>query len=448
MHLSVLDVPSVRIGGIVRVVRKFGNMLRTFRWAFGAAGAVAFLALLIWLRSAHYSFDPVQYISLSLFGSLLVLTFGANTLVRFRGTRDRISLILALGFALAALVEATGNLDLYGAMITGAALPLHVPLAWMVSCTLLGALLLLALVVERHLPSSRDPGREIAIACFIVGGVAYLTSAVFLGLPWQISIHPQWFLTRPWELVPAALFLAAALGFRRRLHRTASAFDKSLYWTAWFNVACHLVASQSERMLDGPSMLAQLIKVASYGILLGGALVDNARLFDQVRRLAISDPLTGLANYRTLVNALQNELERSRRTGRSFAIALFDLDELKSVNDRFGHLVGTRAICRMASVLRQQCRSTDTAARYGGDEFALVLPEASAEAASRVATRVREKLSADLELPQLSVSTGVAVYPRDGETLEQLLNSADEALYRMKGRSDSALALARIAVCL
>jgi diguanylate cyclase (GGDEF)-like protein len=432
----------------VKALRKIQNVLRQFGWAFALVGAGSSLFLLSWLRSAHLSFEPLQYICLSLFGSLLILNFGANALVRFRGTRDRISLIIALGFGLAALIEATGNLDLYSVMVSGAELPLRVPLPWMLSCTLLDALLLLALVVERHLPSSSDPGREIAVACFVVGGVAYLTSAVFLGLPWRISIHPTWLLSRPWELLPAVLFAAAALGFRKRLRRTASAFDKSLYWTAWFNVACHLVASQSERMLDGPGMLAQLLKVSSYGILLGGALVDNARLFDQVRRLAVTDPLTGLANYRTLVNSLQNELERSRRTGRPFAIALFDLDELKSVNDSYGHLVGTRAICRLANVLRSHCRSTDTAARYGGDEFALVLPEASAGAAEQVARRVREKLAADLELPRITVSAGVAVYPRDGDSLEKLLGAADDALYRMKGRDGSLLSLARIAACL
>jgi diguanylate cyclase (GGDEF)-like protein len=411
----------------------------------GGAASVVFLG---WLRTAHFSFEPVQYIFLSLFGSLLILTFAANALVRFRGTRDRISLILALGFALAALIEAGGNFDLYSAMITGVRLPSRVPLPWMVSCTLLGALLILALLVERHMPSSREPGREIAVAFFVVGGVGYLTGAAFLGLPWQISVHPNSFLARPWELLPVALFVVAATGFRNRLQRTASAFDKALFWTACINIACHLVASQSEQLLDGPGMLARLLKVGSYGVLLGGALVDNARLFDQVRTLAITDSLTGLANYRTLVNAIQNELERSKRSGRPFAIALFDLDGLKIVNDKYGHLVGTRAIVRFANVLRMHCRSTDTGARYGGDEFALVLPEAGAEAAERVSQRVREKLAADLEIPQLTVSAGVAVYPTDGDSLEKLLGAADRALYKMKGHTDGMQSFMRIAVCL
>ncbi len=433
---------------VVASFRKLGNLLSRFRWVFAIIGATASIVLLNWLRHAHLSFEPLQYVSLSLFGSLLILTFAANALVRFRGTHDRISLILALGFALAALIEAGGNFDLYSVFFGGASLPTNVPLSWMVSRTVLGVLLLLALFVERRLPSSREPGREIALAFLIVGGTAYLTSAAFFSMPWRISVHSDWFITRPWELLPAALFLAAGIGFRRRLQRTASAFDKALCWMAWLNVACHVAASQSERMLDGPSLLAQLLKVSSYGILLGGALVDNARLFDQVRRMAVTDPLTGLANYRTLVNALQNEMERSRRSGRPFAVVLFDLDGLKLVNDRFGHLIGSRAICRMASVLRMHCRSTDTGARYGGDEFALVLPEASGEAAERVARRVREKLSSDPEIPQLTVSAGVAVFPQDGDSLEKLLGSADRALYRMKGHSDGVLSFTRIAVCL
>jgi diguanylate cyclase (GGDEF)-like protein len=423
-------------------------LLTRFRWVFAIVGGTGSFVLLSWLRGAHLTFEPLQYVSLSLFGSLLILTFAANALVRFRGTHDRISLILALGFGLAALIEAGGNFDLYSVFFGSAALPTSVSLPWMVSRTVLGLLLLLALLVERRLPSSREPGREIAVAFLIVGSTAYLTSAAFLSMPWRISIHSAWLFARPWELLPAALFLAAGFGFRNRLRRTASAFDKALCWTAWLNVACHLAASQSERILDGPSMLAQVLKVSSYGILLGGALVDNARLFDQVRRMAITDPLTGLANYRTLVNVLQNEMERSRRSGRPFAVVLFDLDGLKSVNDRFGHLVGSRAIVRLANVLRMHCRSTDTGARYGGDEFALVLPEAGAEAAERVARRVREKLASDPEIPQLTVSAGVSVYPQDGDSLEKLLGAADRALYHMKGQSDGVFSFVRIAACL
>jgi len=214
------------------------------------------------------------------------------------------------------------------------------------------------------------------------------------------------------------------------------------------NVACHVVAMQSERLLDAPFTAAQFLKVGSYALVLGGALLDNARLFDQVRRLAVTDPLTGLSNYRTLINVMELEIQRSRRTGRPFAVLLLDLDGLKAINDQHGHLVGSRAICRLANVLRINSRAMDTAARYGGDEFAVVLPEAGEEAAASVSRRICERLAKDGEFPHVTVSVGAAVFPRDGETIDGLLDAADRALYGMKRRPDGIRALARIAACL
>jgi diguanylate cyclase (GGDEF)-like protein len=181
---------------------------------------------------------------------------------------------------------------------------------------------------------------------------------------------------------------------------------------------------------------------------LGGALLDNARLFEQVRRLAVTDSLTGLANYGTLINVMDMEIQRSRRTGRPFAILLLDLDDLKTINDAHGHLVGSRAICRLANVLQINSRSMDTAARYGGDEFAVVLPEADEVAAASVSRRICERLSEDGEFPRVTVSVGSAVFPQDGETIDSLFNVADKALYGMKRQPDRFRALARIAACL
>jgi diguanylate cyclase (GGDEF)-like protein len=124
---------------------------------------------------------------------------------------------------------------------------------------------------------------------------------------------------------------------------------------------------------------------------------------------------------------------------------LLDLDRLKSVNDNFGHLVGTRAICRLANVIRTHSRVTDTAARYGGDEFALVLPEAGFEEATLVSQRIRERLASEPEIPQLSVSVGVAVYPVNGDSVEKLLGAADCALYRMKESLEGAPRFSRAA---
>jgi diguanylate cyclase (GGDEF)-like protein len=207
-------------------------------------------------------------------------------------------------------------------------------------------------------------------------------------------------------------------------------------------VACCLAASQSEHRLDAPFAFAAIFQFSSYAVLLGGALLDNVHLFENVRQLAVSDPLTGLANYRRLVDDLEVEIQRSRRTGRPFSLLLFDLDGLKKINDNYGHLVGSRALCRVADMLRVNSRTIDTAARYGGDEFALILPETGMNAAHEVAHRICDRVARDGELPSISVSVGVAAYARDGETLEALVGAADQALYKRKGRTVRKLSVA------
>ena len=132
---------------------------------------------------------------------------------------------------------------------------------------------------------------------------------------------------------------------------------------------------------------------------------------------------------------MENEIQRSRRTGRQFAVLLFDLDGLKKINDKYGHLTGSRAIKRLGNVLRNSSRAIDTPARFGGDEFALVLPEAGGHEAEQAASRICEQLALDGEEPFVSVSVGQAVYPADGTSIEQLLGAADSALYKMKRRA-------------
>ena len=161
-------------------------------------------------------------------------------------------------------------------------------------------------------------------------------------------------------------------------------------------------------------------------------LTERKHAEEKVQLLAVTDPLTGLGNYRRLVEALDAEVKRTGRTGRPFAVLLLDLDQLKKVNDRYGHLIGSQALCRLADVLRVFCRAIDTAARYGGDEFAVILPETTAAAARIVASRIRSRLATDSLQPPLSASIGVAVYPQDGETIEALLRTADRELYGMK----------------
>jgi diguanylate cyclase (GGDEF)-like protein/PAS domain S-box-containing protein len=172
-------------------------------------------------------------------------------------------------------------------------------------------------------------------------------------------------------------------------------------------------------------------------------ITEQRKLEDRLRQEAAKDPLTGLANYRHLVETVDMEIKRSGRTAREFAILFLDLDGLKQINDQFGHLVGSQALCRLADVLCICSRNIDTPARFGGDEFALVLPETGREAASLVAKRVCESLAGDGKEPALSVSVGVAIYPKDGERVDLLLGAADAALYAMKAKTHGSHASAQ-----
>jgi diguanylate cyclase (GGDEF)-like protein/PAS domain S-box-containing protein len=167
-------------------------------------------------------------------------------------------------------------------------------------------------------------------------------------------------------------------------------------------------------------------------------ITEQRALEEQLRHQALSDSLTGLGNHRRLFDVLQAEICRSKRTEREFSLLLLDLDGLKAVNDRFGHLTGDRALCRLAQTLGDCCRSMDTAARQGGDEFALVLPETGAAAATLVARRISDLLARDAEEPTLSVSVGVASYPKDADTIGTLLYAADRALYAVKDKQPRA----------
>jgi len=191
---------------------------------------------------------------------------------------------------------------------------------------------------------------------------------------------------------------------------------------------------------DGTSLRARLSGRGVYdenGNFAGHEIIavdvtEQRTLEDQLRHQASTDSLTGLSNHRRLFEVLHAEICRSNRTGREFSLVLLDLDGLKEVNDRSGHQTGDRALCRLGQILRDCCRSIDTAARHGGDEFALVLPETGRAAATLVARRVCDLLARDAEQPVLSVSVGIASHPKDAETIGTLLYAADRALYAMK----------------
>jgi diguanylate cyclase (GGDEF)-like protein/PAS domain S-box-containing protein len=161
-------------------------------------------------------------------------------------------------------------------------------------------------------------------------------------------------------------------------------------------------------------------------------ITDRKRSEDQTRYQATHDALTGLANYREFIDTMEREVRRAERSKHSFALLLLDLDGLKAINDKYGHLAGNRALKRLSEVIKEHSRATDLAARYGGDEFAIVLIDADPGMANRIALRVQKALREGREEPALTVSIGMSASPEDGRTVPELLQAADRHLYQRK----------------
>jgi diguanylate cyclase (GGDEF)-like protein len=182
-------------------------------------------------------------------------------------------------------------------------------------------------------------------------------------------------------------------------------------------------------------LLQSYVGVMSVTCLLVTTLAtERRRSEDRWRHQAAIDPLTGLANHRQLMEVLQAEIARGAGIRGGFAIVFVDLDELKRINDVHGHVSGSRALQRVARVLADTTRPLDTAARYGGDEFAVVLPDTDEGTASLVAERIRLAVERAPGDPAVTVSVGVGVFPRDGTSVETLIGAADRLLYHAKER--------------
>jgi diguanylate cyclase (GGDEF)-like protein len=168
---------------------------------------------------------------------------------------------------------------------------------------------------------------------------------------------------------------------------------------------------------------------------LAGAM-ENHRLAGRVEKLAITDDLTQVYNYRFLKTALRRELKRAARFQQDLSIIMIDVDNLKAYNDRHGHLRGSYLLREMAGLLVQRVRSWDLVAKYGGDEFTIILPQTAEEGAMTAADRLRagvEEHAFPLASPgEITISLGVACFPPDGATSSQLLAAADRALYHAK----------------
>ena len=180
----------------------------------------------------------------------------------------------------------------------------------------------------------------------------------------------------------------------------------------------------------------------------GAIALDNALRVQRAEALSVTDDLTQLYNSRYLSQVLRRETKRASRSGRPLSLLFIDLDGFKSINDTHGHLYGSRALIEAAGLIRLSARETDVVARFGGDEFALILPDTGSEGAAAVGERIRERVDAHGFLQgdglsiHLTVSVGVATLPDVAASTEGLIQAADEAMYHVKEHGKNGIYIA------
>jgi len=177
--------------------------------------------------------------------------------------------------------------------------------------------------------------------------------------------------------------------------------------------------------------------------------LDNALSLQRTEAVSVTDDLTGLYNSRYLNLVLRRESKRASRSGRPLSLLFMDLDGFKGVNDTHGHLAGSKALVEAGVIIRSSARETDVAARFGGDEFSVILPDTGREGAVSVAERIRERINAweflasDGLSIHLTASIGVATLPDVAASAEELLRAADVAMYRVKDAGKNGIHIAQ-----
>jgi diguanylate cyclase (GGDEF)-like protein len=228
-------------------------------------------------------------------------------------------------------------------------------------------------------------------------------------------------------------------------------FEETEARTHWKEILRHRGELTSRLGREASVQLAALDYFQSRAQVLRNPKVVEMATFLATERSAITDGLTGLYNRPFFDASLRRELKRARRYGLAFSLVMLDLDDFKMVNDVHGHVVGDEALMRLSDVIRANVREIDVACRYGGEEFALILPETSRTGAYIVSERIRvdakelfdkKPLGSGLRAQiSMSVSGGIAIYPTDSNSAEGLVRMADRALYRSKHEGKNRITL-------
>lgn len=259
--------------------------------------------------------------------------------------------------------------------------------------------------------------------------------------------HSVWAVAN-WVISQGAEFLSADLAKDRRGAANAHGTALGLPLVCRNRTLAVLVALDPHPSSSPPSLGTTLL--AAMRMLLEPAAIalDNAIAFQKAEALSVTDDLTGLSNSRYLNLVLRREEKRSIRSGKPLSVLFIDMDGFKNVNTSHGHLAGSKALVEAANVIRACARETDVVSRFGGDEFALILPDTGREGAVSVAERIRDRIRAFsfLELEGLSLrltaSIGIATLPDITGSAEELLKAADRAMYQVKDSGKNGIHIA------
>jgi len=226
--------------------------------------------------------------------------------------------------------------------------------------------------------------------------------------------------------------------------RDARITDPSVGAVIAFPLSCRgrrvgaLVAMDRQASTREPKMSESMLRAVRVLLEPASVALDNSLLLKRAEALSVTDDLTSLYNSRYLNQVLRRETKRASRSGRPLSLLFIDLDGFKAVNDTHGHLFGSRALVEAAAVIRSSARETDVVARFGGDEFALILPDTGGEGAFAVGERIRDRIAAHIFLSEdrldihLTASVGVATLPDVAASAEELMQAADKAMYAVK----------------